>query len=172
MIVLQGQDLVAQPWHEAAFMNAVALGQIHPATPASVDGGQTWITAAVVAHRLQARGDDGIAFFVPMRTEGWSLGAGYLAIFSGLFFGGPLCFAAPFVAAEIGPSVAFKLCYPLVALLLGPLPPAAMALLGLRALRRDPTCRGKGRAIFALVVAALMALCALIGLGRALIGLV
>jgi hypothetical protein len=56
------------------------------------------------------------------------------------------------------------LIFALVAFVLGPLPIAAMALLGLRALRRNPALRGKGRAIFALVVAALLAVPNVVGI--------
>ena len=60
----------------------------------------------------------------------------------------------------IDATIAAGLC----AMVLGPLPIAALGILGLRALRRDPTQRGKGRAIFALVVAGIMGVPVLISL--------
>jgi hypothetical protein len=152
------------PWHEASLIAAVRSGHLHPETPVSLDQGRSWLPASLAAQRFESRGDDAVAFMIPVRTETWSTVAGYIALFSLLFFGGPFAFAAALVGFDPGPTITVRLGTVAAALVLGPLPPAAMALLGLRALRRDPTLRGKGRAIFALVCAGLMAAGCLVGL--------
>ena len=152
------------PLPAAAFVQAVALAQVHPQMPVSLDQGRTFLPAAVAAERLRARGDDLVAAFVPTRVETFSALAGYIAVFSGLFFGGPISLVAAVVAFDPGQvSIAVRLGVVAAAIVLGPLPPAAAALLGLRAIRRDPTLRGKGRAIFALVIAAIMLVACLVG---------
>jgi hypothetical protein len=144
---------------------AVRDGRMHPATRVSLDGGREWIHAAVLVQRLAARGDDALALLVPAgRIETWSVAAGYLGGFSLLFFGGPLCFIGGMVLTAKGTmTLLVRLGIFVVPVLLGPLPPALMARAGLRALRRDPTYRGKGRAIFALVASALMVVAAFAG---------
>jgi hypothetical protein len=151
-------------WPEDALVGEVFAGRLHPDTPVSFDGGASWLAAGLAAQRLRARGDDALAVFIPTRIEPWSMAAGYVAIFSGLFFGGPISFLAAVLGFDPGPTVLVRLITVLVCSLLGPLPPALMGWLGLRGLRRDPTYRGKGRAVFALVVAGLMAVPCLIGL--------
>jgi hypothetical protein len=138
-------------------VNAVIARRLHPDTPVSFDGGRSWIPAWPAAQSLQARGDDGLAVVLPVNVEAWSMGAGYAAVFSGLFFAGPLSIGSGVAIFHAGGKPLPMLIFALVAFVLGPLPIAAMALLGLRALRRNPALRGKGRAIFALVVAALLA---------------
>ena len=147
----------------SAFMQAVALGHVHPAAPVSLDAGRTFLPAAVLASRLQHRGDDVLAAVLPTRVETFSALAGYIAVFSGLFLGGPFALGAAIIGFESGPTLAFRIGAIALALVLGPLPPALAALAGLRAIRRDPTLRGKGRAIFALVIAGLMLLGCLAG---------
>jgi hypothetical protein len=146
------------PWPLAEIVRAVHEGRIAPATRVSIDGGREWMHAGMLVQRADARGDDGLALLIPVgRTEGWSIAAGYVGIFSLLFFGGPLCFAGGVGLTGSGRmTILARLAFFVVPLLLGPLPPALMASAGLRAIRRDPTYRGKGRAIFALVTAALM----------------
>ena len=154
----------------SALVQAVTLAQVHPQTPVSLDQGRTFLPAAVAAERLRARGDDLVAAFVPTRVETYSTLAGYIAIFSGLFFGGPISLVAAVVAFDPGQvSIAVRLGFIAAAIVLGPLPLAAFALLGLRAIRRDPTLRGKGRAIFALVIAAIMLLACLAGVAGVVI---
>lgn len=144
------------PWPEYAFVNAVFARHLHPETPVSFDGGRSWMPAWPAAQSLHARGDDGLAVVVPTNVEQWCMGAGYAAIFSGLFFGGPLALGASIAMFENGPRPLPMLVFALVAFVLGPLPIAAMALVGLRNLRKNPVLRGKGRAIFALVVAGIL----------------
>lgn len=157
-------------WSQPAFVHAVFARQLDPNTPVSLDGGRSWLPAWQAAQRLQAPVDDGgLAAIVPIRVEGWSMGAGYVAIFSGLFFAGPLAIGAC-VAGVSGDGKALPIVlFALFALAAGPLPIAAMAWLGLRNLRRDPSYRGKGRAIFALVVAALLTVPCLVGLAGAVV---
>ncbi len=173
MVLVQNGAQVGT-WTEPAFVNAVFMRQLPPETPVSFDGGRSWIAAWQAAQSLHARGDDGVAAVVPMNVEGWSMGAGYSAVFSGLFFAGPLSIGAGVAAFDAGGKPIPMLIFTAVAFVLGPLPIAAMALLGLRNLRRDPTKRGKGRAVFALVVAAVLAVPNVLGLvvtlGRALFG--
>jgi hypothetical protein len=153
-------------------MHAVFARQLHPDTPVSFDGGRSWMPAWPAAHSLHSRGDDGLAAVMPMNVEQWSMGAGYAAIFSGLFFAGPLCLGSAAAIFDGGARPLPMLVFALVAFVLGPLPIAAMALVGLRNLRRNPAMRGKARAIFALVVAAVLALPNVVGmlvyLGRVL----
>jgi hypothetical protein len=126
--------------------------------PVSADGGRTWIYALDAAQCMNARGDDGLALIVPMRTGAWATGAQYVGLFSLLFFGGPFCFAAAAMAFEHGPTITVRLVVTLIATAVGPLPVALMTWLGHREIKKDPTLRGKGRLIFALVCTALMAL--------------
>ena len=130
--------------------------------PVSVDAGRSWAPAWQMDMKLRARGDAVSALIAPMHTEAWSTVAGYLAVFSFLFFGGPICFAAIVMASDHGPTTLFRLAVVLGALLLGPLPIAAPAALGMRALKKDPTLRGKGRATFALVVAGVLTLACIV----------
>jgi hypothetical protein len=140
----------------------VQSGQLHPMCPVSADGGRTWIHALDAAQRMNARGDDGLALIVPMRTGAWATGAQYVALFSLLFFGGPICFGAAALSFDHGPTIAARLVFTLVATALGPLPVGLMTWLGHREIKKDPTLRGKGRLIFALVCTALMALACVI----------
>jgi hypothetical protein len=151
-------------WAENALVQEIAVGRLDPATPVSFDGGTSWLPAGLAAQRLRARGDDALAALLPMRIEPWSMAAGYVAIFSFFFFGGPASFLAAVLGFDPGPKVLFRLEAILVCSVLGPLPILLLGWLGLRGLRRDPTYRGKGRAIFALVVGGLMALSCLVGL--------
>lgn len=173
MVLVQSGAQTA-PWAEPAFVSAVFARQIPPETPVSFDGGRSWLAAWQAAQSLHARGDDGIAAVVPTHVEGWSMGAGYAAVFSGLFFAGPLSIGSCVAAFDPDGKPIPMLVFMTVALVLGPLPIAAMALLGLQNLRRDPAKRGKGRAVFALVVAAILAVPSLVGLvvtlARALFG--
>jgi hypothetical protein len=70
---------------------------------------------------------------------------------------------------DTGPKLLVRLIAPLIGLVLGPLPIAALAWLGLRSVRRDPTLRGGGRAVFALVVAFVLTLPCLAGLAGAVL---
>ena len=163
--VLVGQGPSSQVWDDQQFLYIVRAGQLAPDVPVSVDAGRTWIRSDVLFSRLHARGDDATAMLVPTRVETYSTLGQYLGLFSLLFFGGPIC-AMP-VAMAFDPGTMSKLVrlgFWLGAMVLGPLPIAALGLLGLRALRRDPTQRGKGRAIFALVVAGIMGVPVLISL--------
>jgi hypothetical protein len=153
----------------AMFQQELAQGRMWREVPASIDGGKTWMPAWQLDLKLRARGDDGVAFLVPMRTEAWSMVAGYLAVFSLLFFGGPISFGAAILAFDKGPTKLIRLAFVLGGILLGPAPIAGTAELGRRALLKDPTLRGKGRMIFAFVVAGILALPCLVGLVGALL---
>lgn len=152
-------------WPEPALVSAVFSGQLHPEASVSLDGGSSWLAAGLVAQRLHARGSDELALIAPQRTEPWSVAAGYVALFSLLFFGGPIALVVVLFGFDTGPKIGVRLAAVAIGLLLAPLPPALMGWLGLRAIRKDPTYRGKGRAIFALVVGALLAAPCLVALG-------
>jgi hypothetical protein len=152
------------------FQQELAQRRMSPEVPASIDGGKTWVPAWQIDMRLRARGDDGLAMLVPMRTEAWSMIAGYLAVFSFLFFGGPISFLVAMTAFDPGTMTKLvRLVIVLGGFLLGPVLIALPAELGRRALLRDPTLRGKGRMIFSFVVAAILTLPCLIGLFGALL---
>jgi hypothetical protein len=152
--VVSGEEL--PPWLQA--------GWLAPQAPVSADGGATWIPAAEAARRMAARGDDAVAMFVPMRTAPWAIVGQYVALFSLLFFGGPLAVGATAAAFDHGTKLVFKLGLLAVALVVGPLPPALAAWLARREIRRDPTLRGTGRMWFAVVCAVVMLLPLLVGL--------
>ncbi len=150
-----GATVVLHPEH---FQQELAVGRMPREIPVSVDAGRSWEPAWQMGMKLRARGDEFTALIAPVHTEAWSTVAGYIAVFSFLFFGGPIAFAAVVMAADHGPTKLFRLCVVLGALVLGPLPIAVPAALGMRALKKDPTLRGKGRAIFALIIAAVLGL--------------
>jgi hypothetical protein len=151
-------------WAAERIVAAVQGGQPAPATPVSFDGGRSWLPADRIVSGLRARGDDAVGLVVPIHTEPWSVVAGYVALFSLLFFGGPIAALAVVAAFDPGPRMAVRLGAVAVGLLLGPLPIAFVGWLALRGLRKDPTYRGKGRAIFSLVVAGLLTALCLVGL--------
>lgn len=168
-VLIQDQARGAVSLNEQFFQNELAQGRIWREVPASIDGGKNWMPAWQLDLRLRARGDDGVAFLVPLRTEPWSMIAGYLAVFSFLFFGGPIAVAVTILGWDHGPTKLLRLGFVLGGIVLGPLPIAGTAELGRRALLKDPTLRGKGRMIFAFVVAALMVPPCLVGLVGALL---
>jgi hypothetical protein len=169
-VLLQDQTRGAVSLNDQFFQSELAHGRIWRELPASIDGGKSWMPAWQLDLKLRARGDDGVAFLVPMRTEPWSMVAGYLAVFSLLFFGGPISLVTATMAFDPGTmSKLFRLAIVLVAVVLGPLPIAGLAELGRRALLKDPTLRGKGRMIFAFVVAGILVLPCLVGLVGALL---
>ena len=138
------------------FQQELAAQRMPREIPVSVDAGRSWEPAWQMDMKLRARGDAVTALVMPMRTEAWSTVAGYIAIFSFLFFGGPICFLAVGTAFDHGPTKLVRLLVTLGAFVLGPLPIALPALLGTRALKKDPTLRGKGRATFAFAVAGVL----------------
>ena len=143
----------------------VQAGWLPPHVPVSADGGRTWIPATEAVRRLYARGDDIAAMFVPMRTATFATVAQYTGLFSLLFFGGPLCLIAMMTGFDPGTmTVPFRVCFFAAAILLGPSPIALFAWLGRREIKRDPTLRGNGRIVFALVCAALMAVQVFVGM--------
>jgi hypothetical protein len=146
----------------------VQSGWLHPARAVSADGGRTWIPALEAARRLAARGDDGLAFIVPMRTATYATLAQYIGLFSLLFFGGPLSFMTAALAFDHGPTKRFRIIFALVAAVLGPAPVALFACLGRREIKKDPTLRGTGRVIFAWVCVAPMAIACAAGIVGAL----
>jgi len=123
--------------------------------PVSADGGVSWLPAWQAAQQpLPA--DDALALLIPVRVNGYALIAGYVGLFSVLFFGGPICLVAgAFFAAPKAPW-AVRLVALVVALLLGPLPPAACAYLAHRQLRANPAERGMARVVTGYVSAGLM----------------
>ncbi|MBX3208855.1 MAG: hypothetical protein KF764_27740 [Labilithrix sp.] len=152
------------PMTSDAFLQWMRAEQIAPTAAVSMDGGRSYVTATEAGQRLLARGDDALAAVIPTRVESWSAAAGYAALFSALFVGGPISLVAALAAMDTGPTMPVRLGAVAVGLVLGPLPIAVMAELGRRALRGDPTWRGRGRMIFAYVVAALLAAPCLVGL--------
>ena len=147
----------------------VHAGWLHPQAPVSADGGRTWIPAVEAARRLVARGDDAMAFLVPMRTSTYATVAQYIGLFSLLFFGGPLCAIAAAIAWDPAKTtIGFRLGFIATALVLGPLPVLLPVFLGHREIKKDPTLRGNFRLIFGAGCGGLMALAVL----GALVGLV
>ncbi|MEO7111624.1 MAG: hypothetical protein ABI183_14385 [Polyangiaceae bacterium] len=168
-VLLQDRNRGAVSLSDQFFLSEVAQGRIWRELPASIDGGKTWMPAWQLDLKLRARGDDGVALLMPMRTEAWSMVAGYLGVFSLLFFGGPISFGVAILSFDKGPTKLIRLAFVLGGMLLGPAPIAGTAELGRRALLKDPTLRGKGRMIFAFVVAGILALPCLVGLVGALL---
>lgn len=168
-VLLQDQARGAVSLNDQFFLSELAQGRIWRELPTSIDGGKTWMPAWQLDLKLRARGDDGVAFLVPMRTELWSMVAGYLAVFSLLFFGGPIALCVAILAFDTGPKKLLRLAFVLGGTLLGPAPIAGAAELGRRALTKDPTLRGKGRMIFAFVVAGVLVVPCLVGLVGALL---
>ena len=163
-VLVQGNANNAIPLSAELFRQELAQGRIWRELPTSIDGGKNWMPAWQLDLRLRARGDDGLAFLVPMRTEAWSTVSGYLALFSLLFFGGPLSFGVAVMGFEPGMKKLVRIAFLLGALLISPGPIALTAELGRRALLRDPTLRGKGRMIFGFVVSAILVIPCLVGL--------
>jgi hypothetical protein len=153
-----------------AVHQGVATGQLAPGAAVSIDGGRSWQPAmqAIERHRLQGHNDAAMRLIAPMRVEPSSVIAGYLALFSLFFFGGPFVGIAAVAAWEAKPTVLVKLAFILGAAVLGPLPILIPCRTGLRKLKEDPTLDGKGRVYFALAVAALMGL----GLVAGLLGVI
>ncbi len=169
-VLLQDQTRGSVSLNDQFFQSELAQGRIWRELPASIDGGKSWMPAWQLDLKLRARGDDGVAFLVPMRTEPWSMVSGHLAVFSLLFFGGPISLCVAILAFDPGTMTKlFRLAFVFGGLLLGPAPIAGTAELGRRALLKDPTLRGKGRMIFGMVVAGILVVPCLIGLVGALL---
>ncbi len=149
---------------ERAFIAEVASKRVPVTAAASLDGGATWTTALEALKQVRGRADEALAAFLPVRVEPYSLFAGYVALLTLFFFGGPITMAGVAFAWDTGPKLPVRLGAVAVALVLGPLPPLFLGWVALRALKKDPSLRGKGRAIFALVVAGLLAVPLLAGL--------
>jgi hypothetical protein len=141
-------------------VDAVYTRRMDPMTKISFDDGRTWIAAGPPATRLHAKlfGQDGIAAVVPVGVEPWCLAAGYVALLWPIFFGNiGTAFAFAAASAE-GGSIPGRLLTILAGLVFCVGPVLATALLGLKKTRSDPTWRGRGRAIFALVMTVLFSL--------------
>jgi len=139
---------------------------MHPMTEVSFDGGASWVMAAGPAERLHAKmfGGDGSAAIAPIGVEGWCLASGYVALLWPIFGGGlavSLAWAGGF-SNSLG--LGARLLFILAGFVFGPTPIALVAWRGLVRLRRDPTYHGRGRAIFALVIAGLMAFPCFLGI--------
>ena len=163
-VLLHDQNGVAVSLPSEVFLQEVTMGRVPRDLPTSVDGGKIWLPAWQLDQKLRARGNDVEAWLMPKATEAWSTVAGYLALFSLLFFGGPLALAAGIMGWDHGPTKVARFCLVLGGLVLGPAPIAGMAELGRRALRADPMLRGRGRMIFAMVVAGILLVPCAIGL--------
>ena len=72
---------------------------------------------------------------MPVRVEPLSLIAGYVAVLTFFFFGGPAVFIGTLFAWDTGPTLAVRAAGVLVAAVLGPLPPALFGRAALRARR-------------------------------------
>ncbi|MGV3624550.1 MAG: hypothetical protein ACO1OB_27270 [Archangium sp.] len=142
------------------FLAAVANGRVSQLTECSVDDGRTWTTAAAASKWVETkRGSDaGLSLIVPVAVEPRSVIAGYFALGSFFFFGGPVSFVALVMALDTGPKLLVRAGALLVGFVLGPLPIAGVGWWALRAHLADSSKRGAGRAWFALVVAALLTL--------------
>ncbi|MBW2529474.1 MAG: hypothetical protein JRI23_35180 [Deltaproteobacteria bacterium] len=133
---------------------ALQSGQLAPTAQVSTDGVVSWLLAS---QALQQQGqDDALAMVIPVRVNPYALIAGYLGLLSLLFFGGPISLIAGAFFAAPKATIPIRLAALAVGLLLGPVPPAAFAYLGHRALRRNPEERGMGRVITGYVAAGLM----------------
>lgn len=151
---------------------AVATSRLAPHAPVSIDGGRSWMPAmrALEWHRSQAAD---LALIVPTRVEPSALIAGYLGLFSLLFFGGPICVVAALMSWDRGPKPIVGVVAILVGAVLGPLPVLWPARKGHRALQADASLNGMLRVWTAYVAAALMTLAllaAVIGLLARLVG--
>jgi hypothetical protein len=175
MILLVQQPGAHQPirYEPAMLRDALSSGALHPAVLASADNGASWWPAWQVAGYASANavggGMSALGMVVPTgRFSGWAMAAGYFGILL-LAFGLPIAIVV--VATASGkdgwPVVAF-IGLPLI--VLGCVPVAGMSALGHRALRRDTSLKGIGRAIFGYVSAGAVTLVVLIAVVRAALG--
>jgi hypothetical protein len=163
-LVVPGEGQATVTSTPQAVHQAIATSRLAPSAQVSADGGRTWMPAmhALDWYRSQATG---MALIVPTRVEPNAVIAGYLGIFSVLFFGGPFALIAVLVGWDGGRmSPLIKLGIVAGALVLGPLPVAWPARKGQLALRADPSLNGMGRVWTAYVCAGLMALGGIVGL--------
>lgn len=150
----------------------LADGRLSPTAQVSSDGGRIWLPApqALQRARLAGHNDAMVGYVVPGRVEPNALIAGYIALFSLLFFGGPMAVLAAVIGWDDGKmKLGVKLALIAGAFALGPAPIALLCRGAGRKLRQDPTLDGRGRMIFAAVVAVLMTVPILVGVLGALV---
>lgn len=142
------------------FLAALNDGRVTPLTEASVDDGRTWTSAAAASKWLEQKRsrDAGLERIVPVNVEPRSVIAGYAALASFFFFGGPISFVALLIAGDRGVTVLVRLGVLLVGFLLAPLPLAAVGVWALRVHLADSSKRGALRAWFALFLSAALTL--------------
>jgi hypothetical protein len=175
MILLVQQPGAYQPirYEPAMLRDALSSGALHAEVLASADNGATWWPAWQVAGYASpgavGGGMSALGMVVPTgRFSGWAMAAGYFGILL-LAFGLPIAIvvAATAKGKDAWPVIAF-IGGPLV--VLGCLPVAGMSALGHRALRRDASLKGIGRAIFGYVSAGAVTFVVLIAALLAIFG--
>jgi hypothetical protein len=140
--------------------DAVVRSQLHPAVLASSDGGGTWHYAWRLLG-MPAPVDPALGILVPLgKFSTAAMIAGYLGIVA-LVFGGVVAAGLVAIAFHLETDADRVILRVMAGILLvGVLPVAMTAALGHRAIRRDPSLKGMGRAGFAYAVCALLALAA------------
>jgi hypothetical protein len=174
MILLVQQPGAYQPirYEPAMLREALSSGALHAAVLASADNGATWWPAWQVAGFASPSavggGMSALGMVVPMgRISGWAMAGGYFGILL-LFFGLPIGLVLVFAAADKDGRALAAFLGPML-VVLGCLPVAGMSALGHRAVRRDPSLKGIGRAIFGYVCAGTVTLLVLVAAVRALL---
>jgi hypothetical protein len=117
----------------------------------------------------QAPEVQGLELIVPIKVQPDALIVGYLAIFSLLFFGGPISFLTAILGWDAGPKSIVRFGAVAVGLLLGPLPIGLYARHAHKRLLANPEARGMARVYTAYVCAALMGLGVAVGLVGAVV---
>jgi hypothetical protein len=154
--------------HEVA--EAWRAGRIPRDAPVSNDGGRSWQPIGYAfGGSGQAPEVQGLELIVPIKVQPDALIVGYLAIFSLLFFGGPISFLTAILGWDAGPKSIVRFGAVAVGLLLGPLPIGLYARHAHKRLLANPEARGMARVYTAYVCAALMGLGVAVGLVGAVV---
>ena len=146
-------------------VEAWRAGRIPTNASVSNDGGRTWQPIGYAfGGSAQPPEVQGLELLVPIKVQPDALIVGYLAIFSFLFFGGPMAFVTAIMAWDPGPKSIVRFGAVAVGLLLGPLPIALYARHAHKKLLANAELRGLARVYTAYVCAGLMGLGVAIGL--------
>lgn len=146
-------------------VEAWRAGRIPTNASVSNDGGRTWQPIGYAfGGSAQPPEVQGLELLVPIKVQPDALIVGYLAIFSFLFFGGPIGFLTAIMGWDPGPKSIVRFGAVAVGLLLGPLPIALYARHAHKKLLANAELRGLARVYTAYVCAGLMGLGVAIGL--------